>query len=727
MAKTEIEKGISSIYEGLFNGAITVEELVQFTDDIRDYYMYINDMEIGELREINPKVLAKFLEINLIYYTYSENGAVLISDNQYDKCMQKYMSLGYPQITTTTYEAPETSEKKWNRIPHEHPNMVGSIDKVYGIVSFIDKLMEISDMDGSTKEIVFVPKYDGTSCCINFENGKFKNAVTRKDGKSGLDISKVVKGAKNFDEVWEMLQFIVGDNATGALKCEMLCAQQDYQSISDIFANRRSAASAIVSAPKNLKYAHCLTIMPLLIYSDNYCNDASLMNPGRRADAIHSSGYLYVNPGYITSEKRPFKTVIRNVILSPNRADNYKYCGDTLEELLDKYRSPEFPFRVDGIVAYCGNEFSKVFKNDAMATSLAYKVNTETGITKVIDGYFSIGRGGRATPMIKVEPCECNETIVQDVSLSTLGKAKKFDLHYGDKIEIVSSGDVIPMIKDVIKRKKHSDPIKFDKHCPFCGSKLEYTSEEILSCVNTACPRLVSGQATTFFVRMGMKGFSDQTFEDIFQNKVYTTNVYIFIKKILEMDVDDLINLPGWDTTKAANFVDEINKIKETPVDEAKFLSALGIPDVGPKTAQKIIENVPFSKMQKYVEKEKKNAFIDEMLNADGCGAKSARKIAEYIMRHWDFINEVKSQCEVVPYRKAIGSFALTGFSEDEKAEIAFDLANLGYDVGGVTKTTVALVALNPNGSSTKIQKAKKYDIPIISRKDIKWFISRIT
>lgn len=719
MTKTDIERRISQIHKSLFDGVITVEGLVQYSTDISDYCMYISDMEIGELRNINPKVLENFLEINLIYYTYSENGAVLISDNQYDKCMQKYMSLGYPQLTTTTYEAPESLKKKWRQIPHEHPNMVGSLDKVYSIASFIDRLMDISALDGSTKKIALVPKYDGTSCCINIKNGAFRNAVTRKDGKIGLDISNVVKNAKNFKEIMDLFSYITG-HGSGAIKCELLCSKQDYEPLSGVFANRRSAVSAIVSSPKNISYAGIITIMPLLIYSDMY--DDSYFYTA----ACEKSGYLYINPGYVHERDGVYKYSTKYIVLSSDRVENYKKYGDIIEELLQEYRSPEFPFRVDGIVAYCGNVYSETFKDDAMATSLAYKVNTETGITKVIDGYFSIGRGGRATPMIKVEPCECNETIVQDVSLSTLGKAKKFDLHYGDTIEIVSSGDVIPMIKDVVKRKKHSDPIKFDKHCPYCGSKLEYVSEEILSCTNNGCPRLVSGQATTFFVRMGMKGFSDQTFEDLFKNKIYSTNVYLFIKATLELDADDLVGLPGWDTTKATNFIDEIKRIRETPIDEAKFLSALGIPDVGPKTAQKLVEHVPFSKMEKYVEKEKKNAFIDEMLYADGCGAKTARKIAEYIMKYWDFITDVKSLCAVVPYRKAIGSFALTGFSEDEKYEIAQDLAKLGYDVGGVTKTTVALVAANPKGSSTKIQKAKKYDIPIISRKDIKWFINHI-
>lgn len=722
MAKTEIERKISAIHKALFENTIEVDDLVHYQNDIFDYYDYLIDMGNDKFRDVNHKVLAKFIELNLIYYTYNETGSLLIPDPKYIQAMKIYMEFGYPQITTTVYEPKGDSSKKWKKIPHDNPNMVGSLDKEYGIASFIERLLKMSSQEGATGEVIFVPKYDGTSCCINIENGKFKNAVTRKDGEYGLDISKVVKSAENFDEIWEFIEFNMAPGASGALKCEMLCSTGNYRHISDIYANRRSAASAIVSAPKNIKLAPYLTIMPIMLYLDEPRNS---FDYGQVSNSLLRSGYAYVNPYY-----RP-KMIDGHWFLQTNFSgmsvsEACQCYGSEIEKLLDSYRDPSFPFRVDGVVAHCVNWNPEAYSSDAMATTLAYKVNVETGITRVLDGYISIGRGGRATPMIKVEPCECNETTVQDVSLSNMSKAKKFDLSIGDTIEIESAGDVIPMVKRVIKHKKHAEPIKFKNKCPYCGEPLEKISDELIGCTNNGCPRIISGQTATFFERMGVKGFSDLTFENLL-GEIGEYDTFRFISVLMNLETDDIATLDGWDVVKANNFVEAISKIRNTPIDEAKFLAAINIPDVGPKTAQKIIEKVPFSEISHYVSKGRPSFLEDALMDADGCGYKTAQKIADFIFKRWDDIMEIKSLCNIVPYTKHIGSFALTGFSGAEKDEIARDLEVLGYDTGGVTKGTIACIALNPEGSSDKIKKAQKYGIPIISRNDIKRFIANLS
>lgn len=722
MAKTEIERKISAIYKALFDHTISVDELVGYSNDIIDYYDYLMDMNNDNFRDINHKTLAKFIEINLIYYTYSENGEALITDSQYDNCMKVFMMLGYPQMTTTDYELKEDSSKKWKAVLHAHPNMVGSLDKEYGIATFIEKLLKMSQQPGATGEVIFVPKYDGTSCCINIENGKFKNAVTRKDGQYGLDVSKVVKSAKNFEEVWEFIEFNMAPGASGALKCEMLCATEDFQHISDKYANRRSAASAIVSAPKNVGLSPYLTIMPIMLYLDNPSNEFLYASISGHAKY---SGYVYVNPYYKPDMIRGH-WFIQALFGEMSVSDACQHYGHEIEELLTIYRDPSFPFRVDGVVAHCVNRDPSVFSSDAMATTLAYKVNTATGITRVLEGYISIGRGGRATPMVKVEPCDCNETVVQDVSLSNMSKVKKFDLRIGDTIEIESAGDVIPMVKRVIKHKKHAEPIKFKNKCPYCGEPLEKISDELIGCTNRGCPRIISGQAATFFERMGVKGFSDLTFENLLgEIGEYTTSLK-FIDVLTGLETDDIMELDGWDYTKAQNFVAEISNMMRRPIDEAKFLAAINIPDVGPKTTQKIIEKLPFSEIDKYISKGKPSFLEDVLMDADGCGYKTAQKITSYLFNNWEDIMRIKRTCNIIPYTKHLGSFALTGFSGAEKDEIARDLEVLGYDVGGVTKSTIACVALHPDGSSDKIKKARKYGIPIISRNDIKRFIANL-
>ena len=74
----------------------------------------------------------------------------------------------------------------------------------------------------------------------------------------------------------------------------------------------------------------------------------------------------------------------------------------------------------------------------------------------------------------------------------------------------------------------------------------------------------------------------------------------------------------------------------------------------------------------------------------------------------------IESTCGVAGLPK----IAITGFRD---ANIIESLKEMGYDASDsndVVKDTVALIALDPNANSSKIQKARRYGIPIISLAD---------
>lgn len=683
MAKTVLEDKWIHIHDSLMSNRMPLDDLSKYVTDAKAYADYIIDMKYSD-HNISKKALFAFLETCLVYYTYSESGSELITDTEYDKCMERWVNMGNEPITTTEYNS-EGLGTRWEIVHHDYPNMVGSLLKEYSIDKFVQIIDEFYEMEGSKRRIHYAPKYDGNSICVSFNNGKMLRALTRKNGKVGQDVSPAVRRFNNFDKLIELAVSFFG-MGPGAIKCEILCDKLEYTSSADIrerYANCRSAVSGIMSSPKNLDLAYHLHVQPLAIY-----------------DA--------------TTKKYTYVASVTNGIIT-----DHPLQPEKIEILLEKYRSADFPVRIDGVVAYVENEDASLYAKDAMATAYAFKVNSAVGVTRIVSSYFSIGRGGRATPMITVEPCDVNETVVTDVNLSSIAKMKSLNLHIGDTIEIESAGDVIPMIKRVIERDKQGEELSFSSKCPYCGHRLTSITEGIIGCVNPSCPRILSGQLANFFETVGMKGFSDECFIDLVENG-HIHSVY----EALTITESDLRNL-NWGNITISNFMEEIRKIKNKPIDEALFIGALGIPGISVTKCKKILSELPLERIFGWLDRGLPSSYVtDAVADIDGFGMKSARVFTEFIDNNYSDIKNAMKELNIISYQKKLGRFTLTGFTDDE---LENKITGLGYEVGGLTKDTIALIAADARTNSGKAQKARKYGIPIITEDEFDTFIEKIT
>ena len=119
--------------------------------------------------------------------------------------------------------------------------------------------------------------------------------------------------------------------------------------------------------------------------------------------------------------------------------------------MMEKIRDKKCPYRVDGVIRL--PVLSHFDRNDVMANAMAFKINTAENYTKIEYGYVSIGRSGKATPMLHVEPCEVNETTVTDVNVGSFPIFYRLGLHEGETILVYSAGAVIPQMKVPKDRK----------------------------------------------------------------------------------------------------------------------------------------------------------------------------------------------------------------------------------------------------------------------------------
>jgi DNA ligase (NAD+) len=344
-----------------------------------------------------------------------------------------------------------------------------------------------------------------------------------------------------------------------------------------------------------------------------------------------------------------------------------------------------------------------------MEDAIAFKVNTAEALTTIKYGYMSVGRMGNAIPMLKVEPVEVNETIVEDVSLGSYDKYAAMDLHENETIIVYSAGDVIPQIKIPENREypKTAEYLKIKKRCSYCEDKLERIGNEY-KCTNSECIRIITGKITNFLTKLGVENVSDKTVEDLFNAKLLRS-----IKDLFSLEVGDISKLQGYGEASANNIVEEIKKLTKKEISVSSLFGALGIQDIGEKKCRKMFQEIT---LEDALEKSKKK-IVDKVLQADNIGVITAEIFTDFILDNRNLIRFLLDNMNIKMDKKYKGNVVFTGFRDDNLTK---KLDEIGYEVStNVTSNTVAVISATNNEKSTKCMEAKRKGKSIVNIADV--------
>lgn len=643
-------------------------------DELLDYKMDLVNMKD---RLLKTKVLTHdefdtlrdLLMIFLDYYNYSESGDVLISDHEYDVLMNHYINNGGSLISKSDKLENQT---QWVFVRHENPGMVGTVKKIYTFEELISYFNKNSSSKGR-RTFRIAPKFDGISSAIKINaNGKILMGITRNDGVEGQDITKVVRNARNSEEISAYYALQLKSSGTCWVKTELCVTSEDFNKLIEEkhYKNRRSATSGIVNSPKNLDLAKYITIIPLASYNSD-------------SDVVD---YVPLDSQLVTP-KDPYDLM------------------ESIEKMLSKIRDAKYPLRTDGVVIYpIGDDILPNF-DDIMDNAIAYKVNTEEGLSPVEYGYVSVGRLGYAVPMLKVFPVEVNETTVTDVSLGSFDKFVNMDIHEGEQVLIYSAGDVIPQAKLPEERryKANAPLLKIKKVCPYCNEKLTRYTKGTYKCENPECFRVQSGRIANFVIKLKAENVSDKTIDELMLNHLIED-----IPDIFKLSVNQIAELPGFGEDSAKNIIKEFNKIKNNETSVSTLLGALGIPGISEKKCQKILKVMTIKDMLKT----KKDKLVYRLLAADNTGFTTAETFVDFIHSNKKLINKLLDDMNIVNDIDWKGNVVFTG---TRNPELEKEFNKIGYEVSNnVNGKTLVVIDASYMHDSTKCKAAKKKGVDII-------------
>lgn len=548
-------------------------------------------------------------------------------------------------------------------------------------------------------------KMDGLAMSLHYENGIFKQAVTRGDGLVGEDVTMNVKTIQNIPLKLNL------DNPPEYLEVrgEVIIFKQDFEKLNQMQAKLGEKPFA---NPRNLAAGTIRQLDPRIAASR----------------PLRFMAYDLVTPDLPTHQEA--YEFLRQIGFQTSGQDHvYTHLNEVFAEIkhLGQVRG-DFLFNTDGMVIKINDrkiysELGIVGKTPRAA--VAFKYPAEESTSKVRDIVISIGRTGAATPVAILDPVEIAGSTVRHATLHNSDEIAKLDIRIGDTVIIYKAGDIIPKIKEVLftLRPENTEPFDYEK-----ALKNQYPELEFERPDGEVVYR-VKGQDSDFILRRNLEYFASKQALNIEGLGEKNVNLLVdagLLKSLVDLyrlQKSDLIKLERFGELSATKLINAIEGTKQAPL--AKFITALGIRHVGAQTAVALAD--AFQSLEAL-----RDATEEELLKIPDIGLTVSESILAYFadednLRQLDDfvslgVHPVYINHDNAPLKGQ--SFVVTGTLTDMGREEAEDLLReKGATVtSSVTKNTTALIAGAKPGAS-KVTKAEKLGIKIISEAEFRELI----
>ena len=229
--------------------------------------------------------------------------------------------------------------------------------------------------------------------------------------------------------------------------------------------------------------------------------------------------------------------------------------------------------------------------------AIAHKFPAQQATT-VLEGIdIQVGRTGKLTPVAKLEPVFVGGTTVSNATLHNLFELRRKGVRIGDTVIVRRAGDVIPQVVQVVteRRPEHARPVQIPESCPVCGSHVErtqlvkrskgketVTEGAVYRCVGRLACGAQLKQAIIHFVSrraMDIEGLGEKSVEQLVDEGLVSSPADLYA-----LTFEQIVDLEGFAELSSKNLLAAIADSKQPTL--ARFIYALGIPDVGEETAK---------------------------------------------------------------------------------------------------------------------------------------------
>ncbi|HCL4446359.1 TPA: NAD-dependent DNA ligase LigA [Clostridium botulinum] len=645
-------------------------------------------------------------ELNQYAYEYYVLDNPSISDKEYDLKYDELVILEKKTEVTLPYSPTQRVGDKilGEFSKYTHKGRLWSLDKAQNMEQLIEwhnRNLKVIEQYNSMSEdklpelrYIVTKKFDGlTVNCTYDENGILIKSATRGTGIIGEDITAQIKTIKT-------VPLKIKNNHVIEVHGEAIMTKTAFEEYN-------KAAQVPL---KNLRNGAAGALRNLDIKETARRNLSAF---------FYDVGY---NEGPEFKSYREMMNFIKNMGLPQ---DKYiKECANMEEvekeiEYIESIRG-ELDYDIDGAVIVVDDIKTREILGYTIKFpkwAIAYKFEAKEITTKLLDVEWNVGRSGRVTPTALLEPVELGGVTVKRATLNNMDDIKRKNVKLGAKVLVRRSNDVIPEIMGVVEESlEESEEIQAPDRCPYCNSHLvqngvHYYCENTLSCK----PQMVKS-IVHFASReaMNIAGFSEKTAEQLFEKLDIKS-----IADLYKIKKEELLTLEKFKDKKSQNLIDAIQNSKNC--DLASFIYALGIPNVGKKTANDLV--MKFKTLESI-----KNTTIEQLVEVPDVGEIVAKSIYDFFEDEKIISNiEELLNLGVKPYYEEeridenpfMGkTIVVTGsLNNYSRGEIKDKLQSLGAKVSSsVSKNTDYVLVGEKPGS--KYEKAIELGVKVINEEE---------
>lgn len=439
----------------------------------------------------------------------------------------------------------------------------------------------------------------------------------------------------------------------------------------------------------------------------------ALRNLNIKETAKRNLSAFFYDVGY--NEGTPFKTYIEMMEFIKEQnipMDDYLVECETLEEIekeilhIESIRT-ELDYDIDGVVIAINDMKTRDILGYTVKFpkwAIAYKFEAEEATTTLLSVEWNVGRSGRVAPTAILQPVELAGVTVKRATLNNMDDILRKGVKVGCDVFVRRSNDVIPEIMGVVESTLEKGiEIIVPKVCPSCGSDIirdgvHYFCDNTLSCMPQMVKSIVHYGSRE---AMNIEGFSEKTAEQLFEKLNIKS-----IPDLYRLEKEQLLNLERFGEKKAQNLMGSLESSKNCSLDS--FIYALGIPNVGKKTAKDLAHS--FKNIDN-IEK----AIYEELIKVQDIGDIVAGSIIEFFKQDKvlasiselielgvnPIYEETQVQENIFMNKTMVVTGTLKGYS---RTEIKEKLEELGVKIAGSVskKTDYVLVGSEPGSKYDK-------------------------
>jgi DNA ligase (NAD+) len=397
-------------------------------------------------------------DLRAAYY----DGATKVSDAEYDALEEELRTLlvEHPELAPEPNPLEQVGAPSTLHAPVRHSRPMLSLEKATKpeqVVAFLERF--------PGQPVVVMPKLDGFSLALVYEEGRLARAVTRGDGTTGEDVTVLARAL--IDDL--PVRVDLGGRVEVRGECVMLRSTfADYNAAhpDKPLINPRGGAAGTVRAkdPKTVEGRR------LRFFAFDL--DAADGAPSDLEAALGDLGFQAAQMEHCSSAEEAQRAI------------------SAIEASRD-----ELDYDLDGAVMRLADRNAYAAagtRANSPRGALAFKFAAEEKTTVLADVLWDVGKTGKVAPVAALEPVFVGGTTVTRATLANQEVIRARGIKIGDTVLVRRAGDVIPFVAGVLDASKRTGAerdIVAPSECPSCGEPLtEQGNSRELFCTNVACP-----------------------------------------------------------------------------------------------------------------------------------------------------------------------------------------------------------------------------------------------